>query len=264
MPDFRYPQFCALARAAEILGERWTVVLLRELFVGPQRFSDLRRRLPGLSSSVLAERLERLTLLGVVRQRTLPPPAACAVYELTEHGAALDDVLGAMTRWGARFLGLPRPDDRFSADWIPLALGAFVRRGPTPVLRVEIRIDEAGGSADAPVVMRVCGGRRGTRIERVESHPAALAATPPGVDAVLIGPPYAVLGVVSGVSPARELVPRGTVRILGDVSRVDALPALFEFPAPPRTADVVSLRAPSGDDAGRNPGPAAPSTDTRE
>ncbi|MCH8132535.1 MAG: helix-turn-helix transcriptional regulator [Myxococcales bacterium] len=74
--DFRYAQFCPLARAAEIVGERWTLLILRELLIGPKRFSDLQAPLAGVSSSVLADRLGKLTQRGVVRRRELPPPAA--------------------------------------------------------------------------------------------------------------------------------------------------------------------------------------------
>ena len=80
---FRYAQFCSVARAAEILGHRWTLLVLRELFLGPARFRDLRERLGSVSSSVLAERLRDLETRGVIAQRELPPPAGVAVYELT-------------------------------------------------------------------------------------------------------------------------------------------------------------------------------------
>ena len=81
--EFRYPQFCPFARAAEILGHRWTILILRNMAFGPQRFSDLKAGLAGISTSVLAKRLDELIERGLLRRRTLDPPAASTVYELT-------------------------------------------------------------------------------------------------------------------------------------------------------------------------------------
>ena len=107
MAEFRYAQYCPLARAAELLGERWTLLVVRDLLMGPQRFTDLRGRLPGVSPSVLSERLARLEERGVVCRRTLPPPAPAIVYELTEAGRALDKAVAALASFGMRFLGSP-------------------------------------------------------------------------------------------------------------------------------------------------------------
>ena len=101
MADFRYPQYCPLARAAEVVGERWTLLVLRELLLGPRRFSDLRRALTDVSTSVLADRLARLEERGLVAHRELDPPAGAAVYELSESGQALGPALLALARWGA-------------------------------------------------------------------------------------------------------------------------------------------------------------------
>jgi len=109
--DIRYAQFCPLTRAVEILGERWTMLLLRELIAGPQRFSDLKERLPGVSSSVLAGRLVRLEEKGLIAKRELPAPAASTVYELAEAGRALRPALIELLRWGMRFLGEPCPEE---------------------------------------------------------------------------------------------------------------------------------------------------------
>ena len=99
MTDFRYAQFCPLARVAEIFGERWTLLIMRDLFVGPQRFSDLRRRLPGISASVLSQRLHRLETNGLVRRGTLPPPGRADIIELTELGASFEDAM-TLTKQG--------------------------------------------------------------------------------------------------------------------------------------------------------------------
>src|SRR5579875_3834022 len=95
-----YCDVCPIARALDVIGERWALLVVRELLLGPQRFSDLRRALPGASSNMLADRLRELEGHGVLRRRTLPPPAGSSIYELTERGRELEPVLDALGIWG--------------------------------------------------------------------------------------------------------------------------------------------------------------------
>jgi len=97
-----YSDACGVARALDRVGERWALMIVRELLLGPKRFTDVRTGLPSLSADVLAQRLRELEEIGVVRRRRLPPPAAAQVYELTEWGLELEPVLVALGRWGAR------------------------------------------------------------------------------------------------------------------------------------------------------------------
>lgn len=217
MDGFRYPQFCALARAAEVLGERWTLPLARELMVGPQRFSDLRRRLPGLGSSVLATRLARLEALGIVLRKDLPPPAASTVYALTEAGHALEPVVREAMRWGVRFLGAPRPGDHVEPDWIPLALRLFARRRRTPARSYEVGVLTDG----PPLRVHVRGGRGGTRVS--EPGPAA--------DLAFTAPPLVVLGLASGALDGPATLRGDGVRFEGDPMAIREFPALFEMGA---------------------------------
>lgn len=99
-----YNQYCGLAYALDIVGERWTLLIIRELIAGPRRFKDLLEGLPGISTNLLAERLKRLEQHGVIHRRTLPPPAGSAVYELTAIGRALEATLLELGRWGSRFV----------------------------------------------------------------------------------------------------------------------------------------------------------------
>src|SRR5690606_41307941 len=99
-----YRQFCALAFALDVVGERWTLLIVRELLAGPRRFTDLLDGLPGISPNLLSERLKRLEQQGLLVRRALPPPAASAVYDLTEYGHGLDPALLALGRWGSRRL----------------------------------------------------------------------------------------------------------------------------------------------------------------
>jgi DNA-binding HxlR family transcriptional regulator len=117
-----YDQYCPVARALELVGERWTLLVARELLLGPRRFTDLMGGLPGVSANVLASRLKDLEQEGMVARRTLPAPAASAVYELTDHAAGLVSVLAAMADWGMTMLGEPRRSDEVRGEWIVLGL----------------------------------------------------------------------------------------------------------------------------------------------
>jgi DNA-binding HxlR family transcriptional regulator len=119
-----YGQYCGLAHALEIVGERWAFLLVRDLMLGPKRFTDLRVGLPRIPTNVLSARLKELEQAGVVRRRTLPRPAASVVYELTEYGAELEEILLRLGRWGVRTLGEPGPDDVLTVDGEILALRA--------------------------------------------------------------------------------------------------------------------------------------------
>lgn len=116
----RYGDGCAIATALDYVGERWALLIVRELLLGPKRFTDLQDGLPGAGAKVLAQRLRELEGAGVVRRRTLPPPASSQVYELTEWGARLDGIVVALGRWGA---GAPEPSaDHVGADSAMLRL----------------------------------------------------------------------------------------------------------------------------------------------
>src|SRR3712207_6674695 len=95
-----YDQFCALAKALDVLGERWTLLVVRELLLGPKRYSDLLEGLPGIGTNLLATRLKTLEANGLVARRRLPAPAASTVYELTDRGRGLEPALYELMRWG--------------------------------------------------------------------------------------------------------------------------------------------------------------------
>jgi DNA-binding HxlR family transcriptional regulator len=130
-----YEQYCPLAHALGVVGERWTLLVVRELLHGPKRYTDLAEGLPGIGTNVLASRLRDLERFGVVRKRKLPPPAASTVYELTEYGLELEEVMCALARWGARSLGPPTPEDELYPEWgvnaLPALFNAEAARGLT-------------------------------------------------------------------------------------------------------------------------------------
>jgi DNA-binding HxlR family transcriptional regulator len=126
MPTTRtYNDLCPIARALDVVGERWALLIVRELLLGPQRFSDLRAELPGVSSNLLTDRLRELEARGVVRRRVLPPPAGSSVYELTDRGHQLERVLDALGDWGAT--ESPPTDGSLSATAVLLFLRGSLR-----------------------------------------------------------------------------------------------------------------------------------------
>ena len=118
-----YNQYCPIAHALDVVGERWSLLIIRELVEHDQlRYSDLHANLPGCGTNILAARLKELERHGVVRRRRLPPPAASTVYELTEYGQELRPVLHMLAHWGARSLGPPDADTPLEPGWLAGAL----------------------------------------------------------------------------------------------------------------------------------------------
>ena len=113
----RYGQACAIARALDVLGERWSLLLVRELTLGPRRYRDLATGLPGIPSHILAVRLKDLQAAGVITRRTLPAPTDVTVYELTEAGRALQPALKELLTWGLRYGPEPSEDDVGQPGW---------------------------------------------------------------------------------------------------------------------------------------------------
>lgn len=143
MSDRAYRQFCPAARALDVVGERWTLLVVRELLYGPKRYTDLLQGLPGIGPNLLARRLKSLEAEGVVARRDLPPPAASTVYELTELGRGLQPVLETLFRWGLNFMETPAPDDTMRLGWLLGAIRAGVDAEAARGVResYELRVD---------------------------------------------------------------------------------------------------------------------------
>lgn len=226
MALFEYPQFCPVSRAAEILGERWTLLVARELSLGPQRFSDLRERLRPISSSVLTKRLAALEQRGLITQRSLPPPAASMVYELTEAGETLRPVLEALARFGLRFLLPPRGGGEYSnPEWTLLAPGSFARRDASPALRVLLEVRDG----EALHLFHLEGGERGTQV-REEALPADLTLR---LELPLLVP------LMAGFADPDDALASGALEVEGDRAALARFTDLFEMDfggAPPLAA----------------------------
>jgi DNA-binding HxlR family transcriptional regulator len=151
----RYGQVCPLARALDVIGERWSLLVIRELMLGPRRYSDLLDGLPGIGTNVLADRLRTLHDHAIVTKRTLPPPAAVTVYELTEAGRELGPSLAALRRWGARHASPSEPGDARRPAWALMSATAGTTASP-PAGTCELRT--------GPEVFRLTRGDKGLSV----------------------------------------------------------------------------------------------------
>src|SRR5579875_1047704 len=133
----RYDDACGAAHALDLVGERWALLVMRELMLGPKRFSDLRRDLPGISANVLTQRLEGLEEAGVLVRRRLPPPASTQVYELTPWGYEAEPILQVLGRWAARS---PSHDPRLPLSAVSLLLSFRTMVDPTRAAGLDMRV----------------------------------------------------------------------------------------------------------------------------
>ncbi|MFI9168362.1 winged helix-turn-helix transcriptional regulator [Streptomyces lincolnensis] len=150
-PRRSYDQYCSAARALDVVGDRWTLLIVRELLAGPRRYTDLHADLPGVSTDVLASRLKDMERDGLTTRRRLPPPGVAYVYELTGRGRELQPVLQALGAWGQPELGERRPTDAVRAHWFALPL----LRALEGTGLVEVRLEEGDfhlyvGATDGP------------------------------------------------------------------------------------------------------------------
>jgi DNA-binding HxlR family transcriptional regulator len=144
----RYDQYCPVAHALDLVGERWALLVVRELMHGPKRYTDLAEHLPGIGTNILASRLRDLEGCGIVTKRRLPPPAASQVYELTPYGLGLKPVMRELALWGIRSLGAPQDTDELYPGWLEGALDT-VFAPVAPAGRFEFRIgDEVAAVVD--------------------------------------------------------------------------------------------------------------------
>ena len=209
-----YDDACGAAHGLELLGERWSLLVVRELMFGPRRFGELRAGLPGISANVLTQRLAGLEAAGVVARRRLPPPASVQVYALTPWGEEVDQVLMVLGRWAARS---PAHDPTLpiSAASLMLSFRTMFDAGRAGDMqaRVGFRFDHDGFVAAI--------GDGAITVAR---------AAPEGADLLLQGTPAAVAGLVYGGVSADALEDARALAIAGDRGVLARLPALFPLP----------------------------------
>jgi len=212
-----YGDGCSIARGLDLVGERWALLVVRELLLGPKRYTDLRRGLPNASPNVLTQRLGELERAGVVRRRKLPPPAGARVYELTEWGLELEDTVMSLGRWAARSPTAASDAPIRSADSVILALRA--------------RFD--AGAADghrASYELRL--GEDRFRIEVADGQIQAARGDAARADATIDTDPDTLNAVLWRGQPLAAAQRSGTMTIDGDTAAVERFVQLFPTPEP--------------------------------
>ena len=200
-PRRSYDQYCSAARALDAVGDRWTLLIVRELLAGPRRYTDLHADLPGVSTDVLASRLKDMERDGLTTRRRLPPPGAAYVYELTPRGSALLPVLQALGEWGGPLLAERRPTDAVRAHWFAL-----------PLLRC---LGELGELGEGVVQVRLEEGEFHVRIG--EGEPVYGDGPAPGEPACsLVLDAETCTAVSVGSLTLRDAVRQGRVEVTGD------------------------------------------------
>jgi DNA-binding HxlR family transcriptional regulator len=191
-----YQQYCSVARALDVVGDRWVLLIVRELLaLGPSRYSDLKRGLPGIASNLLAERLKVMEADGLLERYDAPPPIAASLYQLTARGRELQDVVHALARWGLeRMQTGTEPADAVQPQWSALIAGLDLSPHVAPETEVVVGI-ETGGEAVHTVL------RPGTfQIRR---------GTTPDAHVTLAGPAPLVGAVLSGLLTPDQAAARG-------------------------------------------------------
>jgi DNA-binding HxlR family transcriptional regulator len=213
-----YDDPCGIARALDRIGERWALLVVRELLLGPRRFTDLRAGLPQASPNVLSQRLRELERAGVIQRRTLPPPAAAAVYELTPWGSELEPVILALARWGSRATPLPRGELSTSALVIALETTFDPAAADSLCIRAALALD--GEPFFVGVARKTLAIRRGP------------CDAP---DATITADSRSLRAVVFAGRDVRHVAREGKLQIDGDHALAARLLASFKRPPPAST-----------------------------
>ncbi|MEC3976922.1 winged helix-turn-helix transcriptional regulator [Amycolatopsis sp. H20-H5] len=213
-----YGQFCGVARALELVGERWSMLIIRDLLLGPKRFTDLRTGLPRIPASILSSRLNDMESSGVLRRRVLPQLDAAVVYELTEYGAELDQILLQLGLWGARSLGVPGQQDVFTLDSAILSLYTTFRAEAARNAHVSFELRYG------PMVVHALVDGGALKVAE-GSYPAA--------DLVICSQ-ASLVPLLTGEVSADQALRSGLVAIEGDPAHLELFTSLFHIPSAPK------------------------------
>nr|WP_294848594.1 winged helix-turn-helix transcriptional regulator [uncultured Sphingomonas sp.] len=204
----RYDDACGTAHGLELIGERWALLVLRELMLGSRRFSQLREDLPGISANVLTQRLSELEDRGLVVKKRLPPPANVQVYEATDWGLEAEPIVQALGRWAARS---PQHDPTLPISGVSIMLSFRTMINEKKAKGIDARIGFQFG--DDSYVARIKKGRIKVRREAVD-----------GADLIFDGEPAALAAVVYGHAPFEVM------RVSGDMALAERFRSLFVLP----------------------------------
>lgn len=219
MSSRSYGQYCAIAKSLDVMGDRWTLLIVRELLDGPRRYGDLLSRLAPIATDMLAGRLRHMEAHGLVRKRELPQPVSATVYELTDDGQALEGVIDAIARWGRPLLESRGPSEVVRPEWLVRAVRAYVR-------------DDRGGPPTT--IQLVTPEGRATVV--ISPHAVDVVDDDVRPDVILTGSAEA-LAVAMDPRRITELVESGVLTIDGEPRAVRRAGRLFAVPR-------VSSRAP--------------------
>lgn len=209
-----YDDACAAAHALDLVGERWALLVMRELLLGPKKFSDLRLSLPGISANVLTQRLEGLEIAGILFRRRLPPPASTQVYELTEWGYESEPILQALGRWAARS---PNHDPALPISAVSFLLSLRTMLEPALAGGMRARIGFRLGAET--FLGQLHDGRIDIARDALKLAEATFTGTPPNLAAAIYG----------GV-PLASLEAENAIRIDGDRALAEQFVTLFPLP----------------------------------
>jgi len=212
----RYDEGCAVSHALDLIGERWALLIVRELLLGPKRFTDLRAGMPGASADVLAQRLREMTEAGVVRRNKLPPPAASEVYELTEWGADLEPIVTHLGRWGSRSASL-NPAADSSVDSLVLSMRALFNPQAAQGFHATVGLRLSGNE----FTVEIADGRLQVTRGEAEHRAATLDTDRPTLAALLYGG-----------RALDDAVRDGQAAISGKTAVIARFLRLFPLPAP--------------------------------
>ena len=203
-----YDEYCAVAKSLDVVGDRWTLLIVRELALrGRSRYTDLRNGLPGIATNLLADRLRELEQAGVVAREDAPPPIATTLFHLTPRGEELRPVLDGLFRWGLPLMTEQRPDDAVRSHWLAGALEeTLTDRSPEqPPIEIELR------TGDQPIVIQTSDGAIRATVGAA-SDPAA----------TLTGEPRPIMGLLLGLLEL-EAAQAASVRFDGDPKALDRI-----------------------------------------
>jgi DNA-binding HxlR family transcriptional regulator len=195
-----YGQYCGFVRALELVGERWALLIIRDLLVAPRRYTDLRQGFPRIPTNILSARLKELEQAGIIQRRVLPRPSGAVVYELTNYGLELEDVIINLGRWGARSLGAPAPGDIVTPSSLVMAMRTTFC--PTAAKDDDVTYELRIGPA--VINIRIEKGRL-----RVAEGPLA------GADLTIETGPQ-LKSIMTGELTPDDAIKTGTVRLTGD------------------------------------------------
>ncbi len=210
-----YGDACGAAHGLDLIGERWALLVMRELIFGPKRFSDLRADLPGISANVLTQRLDGLEAAGILRRRRLAPPAASQVYELTAWGYESEPIFQDLGRWAARS---PGHDPGLPLSAVSLLLSFRTMLDPARAGAIEARIGFRFGAET--FLAHLSGGRIAIARDSLDE-----------ADLVFTAAPAVLAAAVYGGQPLASLVGAGAVGLAGDTSLADKFVTLFPLPS---------------------------------